>query len=232
MRATKGESALIYMKYKTKILQKSLIALFSLALVACGGGGDGDDGGGDGGNGDSPVPVTTSCAEVCDNVTSCDPSIGQTECIQTCEAQQFGASCKTCIAERPCEQIDSACTSLCLDEPPAKNPYEGQTCKPAYYDAGGIGNNQGGPGNSCSAGDDCASNTCVFVETGFDQTVSFCDARGDCRNDPQNADYECPQGWDCVQVSEDKWYNEELRWVCMDPDLDACPPPGNLEDQL
>lgn len=175
---------------------------------------------------DNPTPSTVSCSDFCDHAATCVPDGDRAICMQSCAG--MGATCRSCIVGNSCSAIESGlCNSLCV--PPEGDPSGGQDCTPLTYSSGSLGDgtNQGANGSECFFPADCLSRRCVHAQIDDFTSQDFCGSKGDCRS-PNNIDEECPSTWQCVQISQDELEDEGLQYICIPPDINACPTPGEL----
>lgn len=174
----------------------------------------------------APQGATSTCEEMCNHALTCIPEGDLQICLQNCQA--LSATCRTCVTSRNCSQVENGqCDALC--EPQGEDPTNGQDCVPLTYDSGtlGDGTQQGRTGGACFFPGECLSQRCVHAQVSDITSKDFCGNKGDCRS-PNNADEECPANWQCLPVSQDSLEDIGIQYLCVPPDIDACPTPGEL----
>jgi hypothetical protein len=173
-----------------------------------------------------PSTTTTSCSAVCDHIAECVSDADIETCMTNCT--DLRATCRACLAESSCAVIEGGeCDAVCgsLSDPPAKpTAPEGSSCTPVTFSAGSIGDGtkQGVLGEGCTLPADCLSKRCVTADLSDTTTQRWCGNQGDCKA-PNNADEECPSGWQCVTVAA--FPNADVKAsLCVPANLDVCPP--------
>jgi len=145
-----------------------IVTITTLWLSACTVEVDDDDGSATGSGQGASGPTSgagaggpVSCDDVCDKSLSCDP--GATSCSSVCP--QLSESCKSCILQNACVDIDAECTALCT---------------------GGSNGSSSSGGNcsqelsGCDYDSDCCSNNCYDNSCDCRLFGCGCDYDSDC----------------------------------------------------